>query len=298
MGLTWLIINIKWTNSHLQPQQEDSGGHKRQWRISVGTQQGASKLPRSQSNQLFTGSHVSVDGTGLPFPRLTDPNKVTAHLHRSWSMSISPRFIMRVCFRKTNQNQVTFHSQLAFTWTSVNLCASRWEKVEQKGGYICFITFGMRDKRSRWGCFCRSCTLGVDRSARHLTVSKPSDPWCPLWDERKKHPHLLPCGRLCGEDPRKQSPRVHTSTWSSHFLRKLQSQRNLADGLWKRRRAPVVSVCPFEVVVSYRSWWFPQKCWLKRYSCIERGSPAIWSLISEAPSPAISDISQAMTNQG
>lgn len=114
----------------------------------------------------------------------------------------------------------------------------------------------------------------------------------------KKHPHLLPCGRLCGEDPRKQSPRVHTSTWSSHFLRKLQSQRNLADGLWKRRRAPVVSVCPFEVVVSYRSWWFPQKCWLKRYSCIERGSPAIWSLISEAPSPAISDISQAMTNQG
>lgn len=90
---------------------------------SVGTQQGASKLPRSQSNQRFTGSHVSVDGTGLPFPRLTDPNKVTGHLHRSGS--ISPRFITRVCFRKTNQDQVVFHSRLAFTRTSVNL--------EQKG---------------------------------------------------------------------------------------------------------------------------------------------------------------------
>lgn len=132
------------------------------------------------------GSHVSVDRTGLPFPHLTDPNKVTAHLHRSWSMSISPRFIMRVCFRKTNQNQVIFHSQLAFTWTSVNLCASRWEKVEQKGVTSVLSPFGMRDKRSRWGCFCSSCTLGVDRSARHLTASKPSDPWCPLWDERKK----------------------------------------------------------------------------------------------------------------
>lgn len=57
----WLIIDIKWLmgNSPFQSQQEDPLGHKRYWR----TQRRASKLPRSQFNQVFKGCHVSMDET-------------------------------------------------------------------------------------------------------------------------------------------------------------------------------------------------------------------------------------------
>lgn len=122
----------------------------------------------------------------------------------------------------------------------------------------------------------------------------------------KKNPHLQPHRRLYGEGAHKHTHSVHTSTWSSHFLRKLQSQLNLADGPWKHAHVWVaactpqcscVQYVPVKAVVNHWSWCLLWKCWLKSHSCIGKVLLAIWSLIYEAHSPSSFDFSQALTNQ-
>lgn len=75
---------------------------------------------------------------------------------------------------------------------SKSFCASRWEEVKQRGVTAVLSPLGWGTKGcDEVVCFF-SCSLGVDRTACHLTASKPSDPWCPLRDKGEKN-SLISC---------------------------------------------------------------------------------------------------------
>lgn len=195
-------------------------------------------------------------------------------------------------------------SQLPFkcykTWVTVNLSAFGWEEGKQSGAtaVLAPLRWETRGHNEVVGVFFGSCRFDVRSSHRsfHLTHFKPFDPWCPLEDDRKKkHPHLLPCRRVCvcRQGARKHTHGVLTSTWSSHFLRKLQSQLNLADGPWTH--APVwaaawepwcscVQNVHVKAGVNHTSWCLLLKCWLKSHSWIGEVWLAIWTLIQQAHS--------------